>query len=68
MEPKETADEQSSIQPHDPLAALRYRDFRLVILSRFTASLGERMVGVALGWEIYERTHDALFLGLVGLV
>src|SRR3982750_2240123 len=56
------------LQPHDPWAALRYRDFRLVILSRFTASLGERMVSVALGWEIYERTHDAFFLGLVGLV
>ncbi len=68
MEPRSNIDGVPSPKPHDPWAALRYRDFRLVILSRFTASLGERMVGVALGWEIYERTHDAFFLGLVGLV
>ncbi len=67
MESKST-EEQGPLQPHDPIAALRYPDFRLVVLSRFTASLGERMVSVALGWEIYERTHDAFFLGLVGLV
>src|SRR4051812_14126817 len=68
MEPTTNLENVQPIQPHDPIAALRYPDFRLVILSRFTASLGERMVSVALGWEIYERTHDAFFLGLVGLV
>src|SRR6266498_4446508 len=68
MGPTSNIEESLPIQPHDPLAALRYRDFRWVVISRFTASLGERMVTVALGWEIYERTHDALFLGLVGLV
>ena len=25
------------------------------------------MLQVALGWELYERTHDAWMLGLVGL-
>ncbi len=68
MEPTSNIEVQGPIQPHDPIAALRYPDFRLVVLSRFAASLGERMVSVALGWEIYERTHDAFFLGLVGLV
>ncbi len=68
MEPTSNIEERGSIQPHDPIAALRYPDFRLVVLSRFTASLGERMVFVALGWEIYERTNDPFFLGLVGLV
>lgn len=68
MEPTANSQEDSPIQPHDPWLALRYRDFQLVLLSRFTASLGEQMVRVALGWEIYERTHDAFFLGLVGLV
>jgi len=68
MEPTSSIEDVPAIQPHDPWAALRYRDFQLVLLSRFTASLGERMVTVALGWEIYERTHDAFFLGLVGLV
>lgn len=30
--------------------------------------LGWQMLQVALGWELYERTHSALALGLVGLV
>lgn len=68
MEPTANTEGNSPFQPHDPWLALRYRDFQLVLLSRFTASLGEQMVRVALGWEIYERTHDAFFLGLVGLV
>lgn len=53
---------------HDPLAALRYRDFRLLAAGRFVASLGEQMLGVAVGWELYERTGSELALGLVGLV
>ena len=53
--------------PRDSYAALRLRDFQFLILSRFLASLGEQMVGVALGWQIYERTHSTLALGYVGL-
>jgi len=53
---------------HDPYAALRYRDFRLLWLGSFAGTLGEQMVGVAIGWELYERTHSDLALGLVGLV
>jgi MFS family permease len=30
--------------------------------------LGWQMLQIALGWELYERTHSALALGLVGLV
>ncbi len=53
---------------HDPYAALRFRDFRLLIGGRFVAQIGEMMVSVAIGWELYERTRDPLALGLVGLV
>jgi MFS family permease len=49
-------------------AALRFRDFRLLIGGRFVAQIGEMMVSVAIGWELYERTRDPLALGLVGLV
>jgi MFS family permease len=52
---------------HDPYAALRYRDFRLVLAGRFVATLGEMMIAVAIGWELYQRTNSALALGLVGL-
>jgi MFS family permease len=53
---------------HDPYIALRYRDFRLLLISRFLATLGGQMVAVAIGWQLYARTHSALALGLVGLV
>ena len=59
----------SSIGPkRDPYAALRFRDFRLLWLGSFAGNLGEQMAGVAIGWELYERTHSELALGLVGLV
>ena len=34
----------------------------------FLGAVGVQMVGVAVGWELYLRTHSALALGLVGLV
>src|SRR6267154_1284245 len=50
-----------------PYAVLRNPDFRLYLISRFVASFGQQMLTVAVGWELYERTHSALALGLVGL-
>jgi MFS family permease len=52
---------------HDPLAALRQRDFRLFFIGRFVSTMGEQMVGVAIGWDLYLRTHNPLALGFVGL-
>jgi MFS family permease len=48
-------------------AVLHNRDFVLYLIGRFIASLGSQMLIVAVGWELYERTHAALALGLVGL-
>jgi len=53
---------------HDPYAALRHRDFRLFLFGRILGVIGWQMLQVALGWELYERTHSALALGMVGLV
>jgi MFS family permease len=51
----------------DPYAVLRNRDLLLYLTGRFVASLGQQMLTVAVGWELYERTNSALALGLVGL-
>lgn len=51
----------------DPYAALRFRDFRLLVAGRLIFTLGDQMVNVAIGWELYLRTHSALALGFVGL-
>ena len=53
---------------HDPFAALRFRDFRLLMIGTFVTVIAEQMLNVALGWELYERTRSPLMLGLVGLV
>ncbi len=53
--------------PHDPYQALRFSGFRLLLTGVFIAGLGERMIDVAIGWELYERTGSALVLGGVGL-
>src|SRR5258708_21981922 len=50
-----------------PYEVLRNRDFLLYLIGRFIASVGQQMLTVAVGWELYERTHSALALGLVGL-
>ena len=51
----------------DPYAVLRNRDVALYLVGRLVASLGQQMVTLAVGWELYKRTHSALALGLVGL-
>ncbi len=56
-----------SIRPHDPYAALRYRDFRALVAGSFLSTLGQQMLTVAIGWDIYARTQNALMLGFVGL-
>src|SRR5438046_688006 len=52
---------------HDPYAVLRNRDLALYLIARFIASFGQQMLTVAVGWELYERTHSAMMLGYVGL-
>src|SRR5947208_16290790 len=50
-----------------PFAILRHRDFSLYLIARFIAAFGQQMLTVAVLWELYERTHSSLALGLVGL-
>lgn len=49
------------------LAVWRHAAFARFTLGRFLATLAWQMMGVAVGWRVYELTHDALALGLVGL-
>lgn len=52
---------------HDPYAALRSPNYRRFASGFLFSSTGLQMLGTAIGWEIYERTHDPLMLGYVGL-
>lgn len=51
----------------EPVGALRLPAVRLFFLGRVISVLGAQMVDVAVGWQLYERTHSPLSLGLVGL-
>jgi len=52
---------------HDPYQAWRFSGFRRFLLGNFTSVMGRQMTTLAVGWEIYTRTHSPTLLGLVGL-
>jgi MFS family permease len=56
-----------SYNAHDHYQALRFRDFRFLLIDDVVRSLGGQMLHVAIGWEMYNRTNSALALGLIGL-
>jgi MFS family permease len=56
-----------NILPTDNYAVFRLRDFRLYLTGRLFAVIGAQMLNVAIGWELYDRTHSPLALGIVGL-
>ena len=51
----------------DPYAALRYREFRLLIFGGLINTIALLVQEVALSYELYRLTHDPLVLGLLGL-
>jgi len=48
-------------------SALSNPAFRRFIAARFFLTMAIQMQSVALGWQMYELTHDALSLGMIGL-
>jgi MFS family permease len=52
---------------HDPYAALRLRDYRLLLSAGVLASIGMEVEATAVGWELYLRTESPAALGLAGL-
>jgi len=58
---------QSSEPAHDPYAALRVSGFRWYLCGWVLSVIGQQLQSVAVGWEIFQRTHQTLSLGWVGL-
>ncbi len=48
-------------------SALSFRNFRLFMAMRLPAALAVQIQSVAVGWQVYDISHDPLSLGLVGL-
>ncbi|RUT33215.1 MFS transporter [Arsenicitalea aurantiaca] len=47
--------------------ALHYRGFRFFAAATLATTFGVQIISVSVGWQIWEETGNALFLGLVGL-
>ena len=56
-----------TLQNQDRPGVLGHPGYRSFAASRVFSSIGFQSVTVAMGWMIYEQTHRAVFLGLVGL-
>jgi MFS family permease len=56
------------MRQHDAYAVWRLPAFRRYFPGNMTLILGWQMQKVAIGWEIYERTHSAMALAYAGLV
>lgn len=52
---------------HDAYAALRSANYRRFAAGFIVSSTGLQMLGTAILWEVYERTHSVLALGITGL-
>jgi MFS family permease len=56
-----------TLQSQDRTSALAHPGYRSFAASRVFSSIGFQSVTVAMGWMIYDQTHRAFYLGLVGL-
>lgn len=54
-------------EPHDPFAALRYREFVTLISGSFLTTMAILIQEIALAYELYLLTRDPLTLGFIGL-
>jgi MFS family permease len=51
----------------DAFAAMHVKNFRLYILFRIFLTMAALMQSVIVGWQIYDITHNVLWLGFIGL-
>ena len=56
-----------NLNSSDAYASLRIKDFQWFVIARFLITFGIQMQSVIVGWQIYQLTHSALSLGLIGL-
>jgi MFS family permease len=50
----------------NPFLSLQNKDYRLFLAGFFVSQMGSQMQVVAVNWQIYQLTHSAVYLGLVG--
>src|SRR5439155_7811050 len=54
------------VDARDPYAAMRLPIYRLFVGNYALAVIGSQIMAVAVQWELYQRTHKPLTLGVLG--
>ncbi len=57
----------STATDEDRFAAFKHGAFKRYFWARFITSSAAQIVSVAVGWQLWEQTKNALLLGLIGL-
>ena len=63
----ESVGERELTEKNRAYAILRNRDLRLYLSGRLIAIIGQQMLAMAVGWELFHRTQSLLILSYVGL-
>lgn len=58
----------SAVQSADRFAAFRHTSYLRFFISRFLGAFATQILSVAVGWQMYDETGSAFFLGMIGLV
>lgn len=54
-------------QSGNGFSVLRHRNFSFYLAARILGTMAVQMQSVAIGWQVYQMTHDVMDLGLIGL-
>ncbi|MCL6707366.1 MFS transporter [Pseudomonas sp. R2.Fl] len=57
----------SALAPADRFAAFRHVSYKRFFFARFLGAFATQIVSVSVGWQMYDETGSALYLGLIGL-
>jgi len=52
----------------DRFAAFRHVSYTRFFFARFLVSFAAQIISVSVGWQMYDQTGSAIYLGLIGLV
>ncbi len=63
----ESVGERELEQSNRAYAILRNRDLRLYLSGKLISTVGQQMLAMAIGWELFHRTHSMMKLAYVGL-
>ena len=66
--PTDSPDRSPDRSKDSALALFRQGPFRLLFTIRLTSNTANQMLGVVVGWQIYDLTNSALQLGMIGLI